>query len=57
MQKWNKAYAGSLGAACALVLVWLIESLGGIAVPTEIAGALTIILSGAGPAVAPKNKE
>lgn len=56
MQKFNKAYAGGIGAASAMILVWLVESFG-FSVPAEVEGAFTIILSGLGPLVGPANKE
>lgn len=56
MQKWNKAYAGGIGAAVAMILAWLMGEMG-LNVPVEIEGALTIILSGLGPLLAPANKE
>lgn len=55
MQKYNKAYAGGIGAAVAMIAVWLIEA-AGLAVPGEVQTALTIVLSGLGPMLAPANK-
>lgn len=55
MWKYNKAYAGGAGAAVALILAWVLESMG-VSVPTEVEAAFTVVLSGVGPLVAPANQ-
>lgn len=57
MTKYNKAYAGGIGAAVAFVLGWAAETFFQVSVPVEMQGALAIILSGLGPMVGPANKE
>ena len=56
MQRFNKAYAGGAGAAVAVIVVWLVETLGQVVVPGEVEGALAIIFAALGPAIGPGNK-
>ena len=51
MTRFNKAWAGGLGALIASAIGLYFE------LDPEMTGALTIILAGLGPAVAPKNAE
>ena len=57
MQKYNKAYAGGLGAALAVILSWLSEAFLQISIPGEVEGAMTIILAAVGPIIGPANQE
>ena len=55
MSRYNKAFAGSAGAAIAMIISWAITEFGGVEVPLGIQGALAMVLSGLGPLIAPPN--
>lgn len=56
MQKYNKAYAGGIGAALAVILSWASEAFLGISIPGEVEGAMTILFAAIGPMIGPENR-
>ena len=57
MQKYNKAYAGGIGAAVAVILSWATEAFLNIGIPGEVEGAMAIIFAAVGPLIGPANQE
>lgn len=56
MKRYNKAYAGGVGTAIAMIVIWAVEAFGGVDVPPMVENAAYIIGAGLGPLAGPANK-
>ena len=45
MKPTRKMQGVGLGGALGVIAVWLIQSLGGIQVPSEVAGAISVLMA------------